>query len=93
MLHRKFVILMSAILASLAFVVAFASGPAHAATRHVKRPLHFMAYKYATAQVELVSGLHSTFGAHDPGNRIGWIRSSVYWHPTAYYRVRGAGRR
>lgn len=158
MLHRKFVILMSAVLTSLSLAFAFAltAGPAHASTRHPLR--RSIAYRYALAQrgkwycwggtgpscydcsglvyaayrhahiwlgrttydmlrsgrlirirhyqahagdlafygsghVELVSGLHSTFGAHDPGSRIGWTRANAYWHPTAYYRVRGARRR
>ena len=159
MLHRKFVIMVTLALTSLAFLaVAVAAGPAQATTRTVRHTMRFTAYKYATAQrgkwycwggagpscydcsglvyaayrhvhiwlgrttydmlhsgrlirirhyqvhpgdlafygsghVELVSGPHSTFGAHDAGSRVGWIKTSPYWHPTAYYRVRGALRR
>jgi cell wall-associated NlpC family hydrolase len=45
---------------------------------------------YGTGHVELFDRGNSTFGAHDAGSRIGWTRANSYWHPTAYYRVRGA---
>jgi hypothetical protein len=43
--------------------------------------------------VELVDHGPITFGAHATGQQIGWITTNIDWHPTAYYRVRGAGRR
>ena len=43
---------------------------------------------YGSGHVELWSGRHSTFGAHDSGSRIGWIRWNGYWHPSGFYRVR-----
>jgi len=46
---------------------------------------------YGTGHVELVDRANITFGAHAPGQRIGWTRINPYWHPTAYYRVRGGG--
>ena len=48
---------------------------------------------YGTGHVELFVRGDLTFGAHDTGSRIGWVRFNVYWQPTAYYRVRGASRR
>jgi cell wall-associated NlpC family hydrolase len=45
---------------------------------------------FGTGHVELFVRGDMTFGAHDTGSRIGWERFNVYWHPTAYYRVRGA---
>jgi cell wall-associated NlpC family hydrolase len=47
---------------------------------------------YGTGHVELYDRANITFGAHDTGSRIGWIWFGPYWHPTAYYRVKGAGR-
>jgi hypothetical protein len=47
---------------------------------------------YGTGHVELFDTGHVTYGAHDSGSRIGWIHFNSYWHPTAYYRVRGAQR-
>ncbi len=46
---------------------------------------------YGTGHVELVDRRNITFGAHATGQQIGWMRIDPYWHPTAYYRVRGAG--
>jgi len=48
---------------------------------------------FGTGHVELVDHGDITFGAHATGQQIGWITTNSYWHPTAYYRVRGAGRR
>jgi len=45
---------------------------------------------YGTGHVELWASRHRTYGAHDTGSRIGYLRWNSYWHPTAYYRVRGA---
>jgi cell wall-associated NlpC family hydrolase len=30
---------------------------------------------------------HATFGAHDWGQRVGWITWGPWWYPTAAYRV------
>jgi len=152
MLHRTFVILVTLALTSL----AFATRPAHSATRTVRQPLRYLAYEYAlkqqgkwycwggtgpscydcsglvyaaygninvwlgrttydmlssgrlvrishaqarrgdlaffgTGHVELVDRANITFGAHASGTRIGWAWSNSYRHPTAYYRVEGAG--
>jgi len=46
---------------------------------------------YGPEHVELVAGANVTFGAHAPGQRISKTFDSGYWHPTAYYRVRGGG--
>jgi cell wall-associated NlpC family hydrolase len=48
---------------------------------------------YGTGHVELYDRGHVTFGAHDYGSPIGYLRFNRYWHPTAFYRVRGGGRR
>jgi cell wall-associated NlpC family hydrolase len=48
---------------------------------------------YGTGHVELYDRGHVTFGAHDFGSPVGYMRFNRYWHPTAYYRVRGAARR
>lgn len=43
---------------------------------------------YGSGHVELKSRFrHGTFGAHDSGTRVGWVRWSRWWHPTAFYRV------
>ena len=47
---------------------------------------------YGTGHVEFYDRASVTFGAHTTGTRIGWLRFGAYWHPTAYYRVRGGGR-
>jgi hypothetical protein len=41
---------------------------------------------YGSGHVELVTR-HGTFGALDPGTRIGWHRPSGWWHPTSYWRI------
>lgn len=48
---------------------------------------------YGTGHVELVAGRRLTLGALHQGTVIGWHRRSVWWHPTMYFRIRGAGRR
>jgi hypothetical protein len=153
MVHRKFVIMVCALLTSL---LSFA-GPAHASTSDGKLRLRVIAYDYAIAQagkwycwggvgpscydcsglvyeayrhvgipvprttyemldsrllvrisrsqakrgdlaffgpghVEMVDTLNISFGADTYGTRIGWTVMTPYWHPTAYYRIRGAGR-
>lgn len=47
---------------------------------------------YGSGHVELVDHGDITFGAHSTGQRIGWITWNTAWYPTAFYRVRGAGR-
>lgn len=43
---------------------------------------------FGTGHVEFVTNWwHTTFGAHDSGSRIGWIRWGGYWAPTSYWRV------
>lgn len=42
---------------------------------------------YGSGHVELVTAA-GTFGALEPGTRIGWHHPSGWWHPTAFYRVR-----
>jgi cell wall-associated NlpC family hydrolase len=153
MVHRKFVIMVCALAASL---LSF-TGPAHAATTDDGVRLRVIAYKYAVAQagkrycwggdgpscydcsglvyeaylqagiqlprttygmlaspllvqisrsqakrgdlaffgpghVEMVDIPDISFGADTYGTQIGWTRSSPAWQPTAYYRIRGAGR-
>jgi cell wall-associated NlpC family hydrolase len=43
---------------------------------------------YGSGHVELYAHTDFTFGAHAPGQIIGWIQFGPWWHPTAYYRVR-----
>jgi cell wall-associated NlpC family hydrolase len=44
---------------------------------------------YGSGHVELVTKWPNvTFGAQDFGTRVGWHRSSIWWHPTMYFRVR-----
>jgi cell wall-associated NlpC family hydrolase len=43
---------------------------------------------YGSGHVEIdTSWYHQTFGAHDWGQRIGWITWGPWWYPTAAYRV------
>jgi len=46
---------------------------------------------YGTGHVELFIRPGHTFGALEAGTLIGWHQWSVYWHPTMFFRVRGAG--
>jgi cell wall-associated NlpC family hydrolase len=48
---------------------------------------------YGTGHVELVAGRKYTLGALHQGTVVGWHLLSVWWHPTMYFRIRGAGRR
>jgi peptidoglycan DL-endopeptidase CwlO len=41
---------------------------------------------YGSGHVELVTS-SGTFGALEPGTRIGWHHPSAWWHPTMYFRV------
>jgi cell wall-associated NlpC family hydrolase len=43
---------------------------------------------YGSGHVEMYAHGDFTFGAHAPGQIIGWIQFGPWWHPTAYYRVR-----
>ena len=43
---------------------------------------------YGSGHVEINTvWYHQTFGAHAPGQRVGYIHWSSSWHPTAAYRV------
>jgi cell wall-associated NlpC family hydrolase len=43
---------------------------------------------YGSGHVEInTAWYHQTFGAHDSGERVGWISWGPWWHPTAAYRV------
>ena len=43
---------------------------------------------YGSGHVEInTAWYHQTFGAHDWGERVGWISWGPWWHPTAAYRV------
>jgi hypothetical protein len=43
---------------------------------------------YGTGHVELYAHGNWTFGAHAPGQIVGWIQWGPWWYPTAFYRVR-----
>jgi cell wall-associated NlpC family hydrolase len=44
---------------------------------------------YGTGHVELKTlGWHASFGALEPGTRIGWHRWNAWWHPTMAFRLR-----
>jgi cell wall-associated NlpC family hydrolase len=47
---------------------------------------------FGTGHVELYVRGNWTFGALHTGTRIGYHRMNAFWHPTMYFRVRGAGR-
>ena len=43
---------------------------------------------YGSGHVEINTiWYHTTFGAHDTGQRVGWITWGPWWYPTAAYRV------
>ena len=43
---------------------------------------------YGSGHVEINTiWYHATFGAHDWGQRVGWITWGPWWQPTAAYRV------
>ncbi len=46
---------------------------------------------YGTGHVEFFIRPGHTFGALDSGTRIGWHHWNAWWHPTMFFRVRGAG--
>jgi len=44
---------------------------------------------YGPGHVEFVTiWYHQTFGAHNTGTTVGWIRWSGWWQPTMYFEVR-----
>jgi len=43
---------------------------------------------YGSGHVELYAHGDWTFGAHAPGQVVGWIQWGPWWYPTAFYRVR-----
>jgi cell wall-associated NlpC family hydrolase len=45
---------------------------------------------FGTGHVELVAGRHFTYGALHSGAPVGLHRITRWWHPTAYFHVRGA---
>jgi cell wall-associated NlpC family hydrolase len=56
--------------------------------RQVTHPMRGDLAFYGPGHVELVTKrYHQTFGAHDSGSQIGYIRWSPSWYPTAYYAV------
>ena len=43
---------------------------------------------YGSGHVEINTvWYHQTFGAHNSGQRVGWIKWGPWWYPTAAYRV------
>ena len=85
---RKPVVMAFAALALLTITVP----PAHATTFSNRKAKRGDLAFFGDGHVELVDHGDITFGAHATGQQIGWITTNSYWHPTAYYRVRGAGR-
>lgn len=45
---------------------------------------------FGSGHVELVAGKHFTYGALHSGAPVGLHRITQWWHPTAYFHVRGA---
>lgn len=43
---------------------------------------------YGSGHVELYVKWGWTYGAQEPGTRVGWHQWSSGWHPTDFYRVR-----
>jgi cell wall-associated NlpC family hydrolase len=43
---------------------------------------------YGPGHVELYAHGSWTFGAHAPGQIVGWIQWGPWWYPTAFYRIR-----
>ena len=46
---------------------------------------------YGTGHVEFYVRPGHTFGALNSGTRVGWHTWNAWWHPTMFFRVRGAG--
>lgn len=43
---------------------------------------------YGTGHVEVMTvWYHQTFGAQEPGTRVGWHHWSSWWHPTIFLRI------
>ena len=42
---------------------------------------------YGAGHVEFYDVPGATYGAHEPGTRVGWTIYNDWYHPTAYYRV------
>jgi hypothetical protein len=43
---------------------------------------------YGSGHVEInTTWYHQTFGAHDSGTRVGWIKRGRWFYPTAAYRA------
>jgi len=43
---------------------------------------------FGTGHVELFAHGNWTFGAEEPGTRIGFHLMNAFWHPTMYFRIR-----
>jgi cell wall-associated NlpC family hydrolase len=55
--------------------------------RHVRKgDLAF----FGTGHVELYVSRKFTYGALHSGTQVGWHRITQWWHPTMYFRVKGA---
>jgi cell wall-associated NlpC family hydrolase len=55
--------------------------------RHVRKgDLAF----FGTGHVELYVSRKYTYGALHSGTQVGWHRITQWWHPTMYFRVKGA---
>jgi peptidoglycan DL-endopeptidase CwlO len=46
---------------------------------------------YGSGHVELFVRPGVTYGAQKPGTAVGYHAYNAFWHPTAYFRVAGAG--
>jgi cell wall-associated NlpC family hydrolase len=46
---------------------------------------------YGTGHVEFFVRPGHTFGALNSGTLVGWHTTNAWWHPTMFFRVRGAG--
>jgi murein DD-endopeptidase len=47
---------------------------------------------YGPGHVEFATAWrHHTFGAQQSGTRVGFHRWNIWWHPTMWFHVRGAG--
>jgi cell wall-associated NlpC family hydrolase len=45
---------------------------------------------FGTGHVELYVSRKYTYGALHSGTQVGWHRITQWWHPTMYFRVKGA---
>ena len=46
---------------------------------------------YGSGHVEFFVRSGHTFGALNSGTLVGWHTTNAWWHPTMFFRVRGAG--